>query len=380
MDSTISPNSVPKVSIVIPARNEEANLERCLRSLVVQEGIPFEVIIVNDDSKDRTRSIAESFTRVRQCPFIALNQFLIDVHVIDARQPLPEGWTGKANALVAGEAAASGEWLLFTDADTEHLEGSLAASITEAEEHRADLLSYSPGQVLTGIRQQLLMPLIFCELAMKYSPRRVSDPALPDAAANGQYLLVRSAAHRRIGGFASVATELLDDVALARRYKQQQCKIRFRYAGEAVRTRMYSSWDDLRVGWTKNLAILFPNARELAKKRSGEFTRLFLSLAIAIFWTVFYFTRSDIAGDWFWPVMIGIFWLFTLMNFGLFYARVARAHFSLGNTLASIFGLRLFAGLLRCSADAHEKGTVTWRGRAYSTAGVAGRSIASNSK
>ena len=346
----------------------------------MQEGIPFEVIIVNDDSKDRTRSIAESFTRVRQCPFIALNQFLIDVHVIDARQPLPEGWTGKANALVAGEAAASGEWLLFTDADTEHLEGSLAASITEAEEHRADLLSYSPGQVLTGIRQQLLMPLIFCELAMKYSPRRVSDPALPDAAANGQYLLVRSAAHRRIGGFASVATELLDDVALARRYKQQQCKIRFRYAGEAVRTRMYSSWDDLRVGWTKNLAILFPNARELAKKRSGEFTRLFLSLAIAIFWTVFYFTRSDIAGDWFWPVMIGIFWLFTLMNFGLFYARVARAHFSLGNTLASIFGLRLFAGLLRCSADAHEKGTVTWRGRAYSTAGVAGRSIASNSK
>lgn len=380
MDSTLSPNSVPKVSVIIPARNEEANLERCLRSLVVQKGVLFEILVVNDDSTDRTRSIAESFTRVRQCPFIALNEFLVDVHVLDAPQPLPEGWTGKANALSAGEAAARGEWLLFTDADTEHLEGSLAAALTEAEENRSDLLSYSPGQVLTGVRQQLLMPLIFGELAMKYSPRRVSDPAMPDAAANGQYLLVRAAAHRLIGGFASVANELLDDVALARRYKQQGLKIRFRYAGEAVRTRMYSSWDDLRIGWTKNLAILFPNSRELAKKRSGEFTRLFLSLAIATLWTIFYSTRSDLAGDWFWPVMIGIFWFFTIMNFALFYVRVARAHFSPWTTLASIFGLRLFAGLLRQSAEAHEKGTVTWRGRAYSTTGAQRPSVASNSK
>ncbi len=118
------------------------------------------------------------------------------------------------------------------------------------------------------------MPLIFGELALKYSPRRVSDPALPDAAANGQYLLVRATAHRAIGGFASVATELLDDVALARRYKQQGHKIRFRLGRGLVRTRMYNNWDDLRVGWTKNLALLFPNARELARKRMQEFRRM----------------------------------------------------------------------------------------------------------
>ena len=85
--------------------------------------------------------------------------------------------------------------------DTEHLEGSLAAAVAEAEQHHADLLSYSPEQLLTGFRQQLLMPLIFGELAMTYSPHRVSDPAMPDAAANGQYLLVRAAAHRQLGGF-----------------------------------------------------------------------------------------------------------------------------------------------------------------------------------
>ena len=380
MDPTIPAISVPRLSVIIPARNEEANLERCLRSLVVQKGVPFEIIVVNDGSTDRTRAIAESFTRVRQCPFIALNQDILDVHVLDAPVPLPAGWTGKANALVAGEKAARAEWLLFTDADTEHLEGSLAAAVAEATERNADLLSYSPEQLLTGIRQQLLMPVIFGELAMKYSPRRVSDPALPDAAANGQYILVRAKLHRNLGGFASVATELLEDVALARLYKQQHRNIVFRLGRGLVRTRMYSSWDDLRVGWTKNLALLFPNARELAKKRTQEFRRLLISLVIAPLWTFFYFSHPGVSGDWFWPLMIGLYWFFTLVGLAGFYTRVARAHFPFWPSLLSIVGLPLFASLLRESAAAHEEGTVTWRGRDYHTAGAEEPVVASNPK
>ncbi len=380
MDSTTLPNSVPKVSVVIPARNEEANLERCLRSLVVQKGVAFEILIVNDASSDGTRAIAESFTRVRQCPFVGLNQFLVDVHVLDAPEPLREGWTGKTNALVAGEAAAQGEWLLFTDADTEHLEGSLAAAVAEAEQHRADLLSYSPEQLLTGFRQRLVMPLIFGELASKYSPRRVSDPASPDAAANGQYLLARAEVHRRIGGFASVATELLEDVALARRYKQQGSTIRFRFGRGLVRTRMYSSWEELRLGWIKNLALLFPNARELAHKRLKEFSWLLLSLALTVFWTVWFPTQEVGGAHWIAYLAVFFMWLFTLANFAVFYARVARAHFSFGTSLLSIFGLPSFAALLRASAKAHEEGIVIWRGRTYRTAGAETRSVASNSK
>ena len=375
MDSPI-PNSVPQVSIIIPARNEEANLELCLRSLVVQKGVTFEILIVNDASTDRTRTIAESFTRVRQCPFIGLNQFLLDVQVIDAPQPLPAGWPGKTNALVAGEAAARGQWLLFTDADTEHLEGSLAAAVAEATEHHADLLSYSPEQILQGFRQQLLMPLIFGELALKYSPRRVSDPALPDAAANGQYILVRAAVHRALGGFAAVATDWLEDVGLARLYKQHGHTIRFRYGRGLVRTRMYRTWDDLRIGWTKNLALLFPKPRELARKRTQEFFRLLLSLVIAPLWTVFYFTRPAVSGDWFWPVMICLYWFFTLIGFAGFYARVARANFGFLPTVLSVFGLRSFAALLRESAEAYEQGIVTWRGREYRTDGAAAHSDA----
>jgi glycosyltransferase involved in cell wall biosynthesis len=378
-------NSVPKVTVVIPARNEEANLERCLRSLVVQKGVPFDIIIVNDESTDRTRTIAESFTRVRQCPFISANQDLIDVAVLDAPQPLPAGWTGKANALIAGEKAAGekaspAEFLLFTDADTEHLEGSLAAAVAEIEEHKADLLSYSPEQLLTGIRQQLVMPVLFGELAVMYSPRRVSDPATPDAAANGQYLLVRAAAHREVGGYASVAKQLLEDVALARLYKSQRHAIRFRLGRGIVRTRMYSSWEELRAGWTKNLALLFPNPRLLAKKRAQEFRRLLISFFIAPFFTLFFFSHPALAHDWFWPSMLGLYWFFTLIGFAAFYARVGRAHFSFLQTLFSFFGLPYFASLLRESAAAHEKGSVTWRGRNYSSAEADAGTVASNHK
>lgn len=384
MDSTNPAVAVPQVSVVVPARNEEANLERCLRSLVMQKGVSFEILVIDDASTDRTHAIAESFTRVRQCPFVGLNPFLVDVRLLDAPQPLPKGWTGKTNALVAAEAVARGEWLLFTDADTEHLEGSLAAALAEAEHYQADMLSYSPEQLLTGVRQRLVMPLIFGELAVRYSPRRVSDPALPDAAANGQYLLVRATAHQKVGGFTSVASELLEDVALARRYKQKSYKIRFHLGRGLVRTRMYNSWEELRNGWTKNLALLFPDARQLARRRNAEFFRLLLLLALSVLCSALLSARVEthLGTPGHWMVRAGVIflWLLTLSSFTLFYARVARAHLPYWPSLLSIFGLPWFAALLRLSAKAHEEGSVSWRGRAYSTAGAATHLTASNTK
>src|ERR1700736_3807616 len=120
----------PTASVIIPARNEEACLGECLHSLVAQSGIAFEIIVVDDSSTDRTHEIAQSFPREQ-------------VRVIEAGS-LPTGWTGKNNAVAAGAREANGEWLLFTDADTVHLPGSLARAIAEAQENNADLLSYSP--------------------------------------------------------------------------------------------------------------------------------------------------------------------------------------------------------------------------------------------
>ncbi len=193
-----------QVSVIVPARNEEASLGRCLESLVAQTGVEFEIIVVNDHSTDRTREIAESFGCVK---------------VLDAPE-LPRGWYGKSNACVAGSKLARGTCLLFTDADTVHKSGSLARALAEANAFKAELLSYSPEQEVHGIAQRALMPVIFAELARTYKPREVCNPQSPVAAANGQYLLITREAYDAVGGHAAVADDLLEDVALARLVKQ----------------------------------------------------------------------------------------------------------------------------------------------------------------
>ena len=144
-----------------------------------------------------------------------------------------------------------------------------------------------------------------------------------------------------------------------------------------MRTAVCGSWDELRSGWIRNLALLFPNTRELARKRSNEFLWLFFSLLLSLLATVSHSSHRG-ASDWVVTVALVFLWLFTLSNFAVFYSRVARAHFPLGATLLSVFGLPSFAKLLRQSAKAYEEGTVTWRGRACAAAGAESQAIASN--
>ena len=256
----------PMVSVIVPARNEEACLRACLESLVARTEVNFEIIVVDDGSTDRTREIAQSFPEVR---------------VIEPG-PLPSGWSGKNNALVAGAKEARGEWLLFTDADTVHRAGSLARSLTEARQKKTALLSYSPEQEVHGLWEKAVMPVIFAELASTFRPSLVSDPASSVAAANGQYILVSREAYDAVGGHAVVATSLLEDVELARAVKASGRKIFFRYGGDAVRTRMYRSFAQLKEGWTKNLALLFPSSGRLAVLRTTEFVLILGSASVAV--------------------------------------------------------------------------------------------------
>ena len=146
---SLEPAQPTEVSIIIPARNEEASLGPCLESLIAQDGVSFEIIVVNDQSTDRTREIAASFPKVR---------------VIDADPPAP-GWTGKNNAVATGAVAARGPWLLFTDADTIHLPGSLVHALAEAKAHNVDMLSYSPEQITVTFWEMAVLPVVFAELA-----------------------------------------------------------------------------------------------------------------------------------------------------------------------------------------------------------------------
>jgi glycosyltransferase involved in cell wall biosynthesis len=207
--SSVAP---PVVSIIVPARNEDACLADCLNSLVTQTGVAFEIIVVDDYSTDQTRQIAGSFSGVR----------------VISPPPLPKGWTGKNNALFAGVQEARGEWLLFTDADTVHAPGSLARALAEAREHGVDMLSYSPEQVAVTFWEMAVLPVVFAELAHQYPPKKVSDPASPLPAANGQYILIRREVYEAVGGHRAIVGDLLEDVALARAVKSSGRKLRFR--------------------------------------------------------------------------------------------------------------------------------------------------------
>lgn len=338
----------PVVSVVIPARDEEASLGDCLESLVSQTGVLFEIIVVDDGSTDRTREIAQSFPSVK---------------VVEAPS-LPPGWTGKNNAVTAGARTARGRWLLFTDADTVHLPGSLARSVTEAEQRKVALLSYSPEQEVHGLLEKSVMPVIFAELAATYRPSQVSDPRSSAAAANGQYLLISRDAYDAVGGHAAIATSLLEDVELAKNVKKSGRKIFFRFGGDAVRTRMYRDFAQLREGWTKNLAVLFSSPVRLAVLRLLEFVLIVGSAAVAV--TTGSRGRPRIA------VTVAIL---AVVLYALFLQRIRRAHFSWDANAVSLFGLPLFSYLLLRSALSYSRGEVNWKGRHYGTAHKAAEAV-----
>jgi hypothetical protein len=338
METPVPASRRPSVSVIVPARNEEASLRACLESLLAQVGIEFEIIVVDDGSTDGTRAIAQSFAGVR---------------VIEPG-PLPPGWTGKNNAVTAGAREARGEWLLFTDADTVHKPGSLARALGEAKQHRADLLSYSPEQEVHGFWEKAIMPVIFAELARTYRPSDVSDPRSPAAAANGQYLLITRRSYDSVGGHAAVATSLLEDVALARAVKSSGRKIFFRFGGDAVRTRMYRTLPQLVEGWTKNLTLLFPHPGRLALRRLFDFVAAIIGYAIAI---VAWRTGSA-------PVALVVAAVTSMFMLFLF-RRIRQAHFSWDATVLAFLGLPLFSYLLLRSKLSYKRGKVSWKGRTY---------------
>ncbi|MGB8131622.1 MAG: glycosyltransferase family 2 protein [Candidatus Angelobacter sp.] len=328
------------VDVIIPARNEEDCIGRCLQSLVVQQGISFQITVVDDGSTDRTRAIAESFPGVR---------------VLSAGELKP-GMIGKCNALITGAAGSTAKWLLFTDADTFHYPGSLAASVREAEERNIDLLSYSPEQESVTWWELAVMPVVFAELVRVYPPERVNDPADPTVAANGQYILVRRQVYEAIGGHQSVAGKLLDDVELARIFKASDHKIWFRFGKGIVRTRMYRSFRAMWEGWTKNLTLLFRRPLRLAILRGLEFMAITTALAAGLALLALGDRRNS-----FFPLVFGA------LAYANFISRLQQAHFPWKANLMAFIGLPFFVSLLvRSHIHSSVRGELTWKGRTYS--------------
>jgi len=346
------PEDLIELTVIVPARNEERSIGECLKSLVAQSesvfelGRDWELIVVDDHSTDRTAEISRSFAGVM---------------VLEAAK-LEKGWTGKNNAIWTAARKARGKWILFTDADTVHEPGDLHRAMHEATRHKVGMLSYSPRQLVSGLWQRALMPLVFSELSLAYPPAKVSDPNQRVAAANGQFLLVDREAYRKLGGHPSVKDRVLEDVELAFIAKRRRVGLRFRYAPDALSTRMYRTTGAMIEGWTKNLALLFNNAMATALWKVLD-----LVLLVGLPWLAIHLwgARFSPRGlEWLgagWVLIL--LWARTLFRF---YRRVAKSNFPFMDCAISPLGLPLFIALLYRSWFKHKVlGQVSWKGRTY---------------
>lgn len=236
------------VSIIVPARNEEHNIGPCLASLLeAAAGVDSEVLVANDESTDDTAGV------VRAIPQVGL----LNV------PPLVNGWSGKNHALACAVPLTTGEWMLFTDADTRHSAGSLGEVLRRAEDF--DLYSLSPLQEARTWWERAVIPRVFAELDRLFRYDEINRPGSDAAAANGQYLLIRRSVYEDLGGHAAVAGEVLEDLALARAAKRSGFRIWFGPGEGIVSTRMYADFWAMWDGWTRNLYTLYGcNRRNMA--------------------------------------------------------------------------------------------------------------------
>jgi chlorobactene glucosyltransferase len=236
----------PRVAVLVPARDEERSIERCVRSLLAQHypADRLQVVVVDDESSDGTGDLVAEIARSDQRLRLV------------AGMPPPTGWLGKAWALhqAVQQVDATSEYLLFTDADTVHEPFALASAVAHVRRHRLDLLSLGTGQELVGPAERLLLPLVL-GLAMVVNGTfdEVNDPRRPERAkANGQFILVSMAAYTRIGGHAAVRGSVVEDFELARRAKRLGVRLQLADGRHLVRTRGYYSAREIWRGFAKN--------------------------------------------------------------------------------------------------------------------------------
>jgi glycosyltransferase involved in cell wall biosynthesis len=230
----------PKVSVIIPARDEENNIALCLEHLLKQSYPHYDIVVVDDRSNDRTPEI--------------LKQYPVKIVRVEK---VPEGWTGKNYAMFTGSKAASGEWLLFTDADTIHSRLSLQTAVTEMLRRKLDCLTLAPEIQTKSFWEKVVQPLAVGSLALWFETDRVNDPKNPVTLANGQFILIKKEVYERVGGNESVKDEIIEDVALAKRLREAGFVINFLNGTSLYSTRMYKTLREIHRGWTRIYLFLF---------------------------------------------------------------------------------------------------------------------------
>jgi chlorobactene glucosyltransferase len=340
-------NTPPRVSVLVPARNEARTIVACVESLASQDYPDFEIIALDDQSTDATSALLD-----------ALAARYANVTVLHGSETPPAGWNGKSYACHRLAAQATGDWLLFTDADTRHAASSIARGVAQAAGLNADLLSAFPRQITGSWSERVVvsfivdfLPLVGLDLTSLW--RGTSG----GAAANGQYLLARAGAYRASGGHEAIAGELVDDFGLARRFRACGWRVALVDGTSMLTCRMYHDAGEVWAGFSKNMLLALENPE--SPRQPAWLGALFGWGYACVF--VLPFVRLLLPGHRL-PSLAEIGWLAALR--GMVGQRFARPAHEIATTPLAAWGvmaLTLNALLLRLRG-----GRVGWKGRSYS--------------
>jgi chlorobactene glucosyltransferase len=237
------PDDPPLVSIIVPARNEAANITTCLEAILASRYPRFEVIVVDDRSEDDTGAIVAA---------IAARD--ARVRVLQSA-PLAQGWFGKQWACVQGVHEASGSLYCFTDADTAHGPELLTRAVNAMHARSLDFLSVAGRQEMETFWERVVQPEVFAILALRYGgPGAVNrSPRAADKIANGQFMMITPATYYAVDGHAAVRRKVAEDLALAQLLFRRGKRTELVFGLRHLATRMYASLPEIVGGWRKNM-------------------------------------------------------------------------------------------------------------------------------
>ncbi len=324
----------PLVSVLIPARNEEKILERMLYTVAQQTYRNIEIIVLDDQSEDRTRKIAESVAHIEP-----------RLRVLTGKK-LPDGWTGKNWACHQLSQEARGELLLFVDADVKLAPEAISCAVAAMNEKQASMLSIFPTQIMQSFGERLVVPLMNWLLLSFLPLRMVAGSSHPKfVAANGQFILIKRVSYKTIGGHKAVRDNVVEDMEIARSLKRAGDRIMTLLGGELISCRMYTGLENAVNGFTKNFYAGFNTSKTL-------FTPMLLLLLI-VFLGPFVAVIEN--GLFVYPIILILLnrtFISIVSKQSLFYNTLLHPVQML---LMTIIGFR--------SIEAYSKGQIVWKGR-----------------
>ena len=251
-DNPGPPDPAPKISVVVAGKDEEDNIEACLRSLAEQDYPNFEIIACNDRSTDETGAIIDRLADE--------NDRIRAVHI----DHLPDGWKGKNHALQQGSDLATGEFFFFTDADCRQTSPrSLSVALQLLLDRKAGLLSVLPTLEMKGFWENVVQPVCSGVMMIWFDPNKVNRPESSAAYANGAFVLISRDAYDNVGRHAAIKNILQEDLALAHLVKQKQLGLVVSRSRGLYVVRMYTSLKQIVHGWTRIFFGSFPTLRRL---------------------------------------------------------------------------------------------------------------------